>query len=140
MPLPCGGAEYTIWRKVVASPESGPWWVLWVRGRPWLVLTLKVFQPCVNQLTCWFCACLLDWVSCLTLVLVPSRSSSTPLYPFKMLRIRSVPQVPNFSDVSVLRLSLSLPRDLGARKKHHMFISKMYVPINNWDIMRPHIL
>jgi hypothetical protein len=23
-------AEYTIWGKVVASPEFGPWWVLWV--------------------------------------------------------------------------------------------------------------
>jgi hypothetical protein len=25
-------------------PESGLWWVLWVQGRPWLVLTLNVFQ------------------------------------------------------------------------------------------------
>jgi hypothetical protein len=25
-------------------PESGLWWVLWVQGRPWLVLALKVFQ------------------------------------------------------------------------------------------------
>jgi hypothetical protein len=33
--------------KVVASPESGPWWilwVLWVQGRPWLVLALKVLK------------------------------------------------------------------------------------------------
>jgi hypothetical protein len=29
-------AEYTIWGKVVASPESGPWWVLWIQNRPWL--------------------------------------------------------------------------------------------------------
>jgi len=28
--------------KVVASPESGLWWVLWVQGCPWLVLALKV--------------------------------------------------------------------------------------------------
>jgi hypothetical protein len=27
---PWSGAEYTIWGKVVASPESGPWWVKWV--------------------------------------------------------------------------------------------------------------
>jgi hypothetical protein len=25
MPLPLGGAKYTVWGKVVASPESGPW-------------------------------------------------------------------------------------------------------------------
>jgi len=32
----------TIWGKVVASPKSGPWWVLWVQGFPWRVLALKV--------------------------------------------------------------------------------------------------
>jgi len=33
--------ENTIWGKVVASPESRPWWVLWVESCPWLVLTPK---------------------------------------------------------------------------------------------------
>ncbi len=36
------GTEYTMREKVVASPKSGPWWVLWVRVCPWLVLTPKV--------------------------------------------------------------------------------------------------
>jgi hypothetical protein len=98
MPLPQGGAEYTIWGKVVASPESRPWWVLWIRGRPWwvlwvrgcpwLVLAPKVFQPCANQLVCWFFVGLCEWVNYLSLFLVPSRSSSTPLYPSKVLRVR----------------------------------------------------
>jgi hypothetical protein len=88
MPLPRGGAEYTMWGKVVASPESGSWWVFWIRGRPWLILTPKVFQPYANQLVCWFCASLLEWVNCLSLFLVPSRSSSTPLYPSKVLRVK----------------------------------------------------
>jgi hypothetical protein len=88
MPLPWGGAEYTIWGKVVASPESRLWWILWVRGRPCLILAPKVFQPCANQLVCWFCVGLLEWVNCLSLFLVPSRSSSMPLYPSKMLRAR----------------------------------------------------
>jgi hypothetical protein len=30
---------YTIWWKVVASPESRPWWVKWVQGCPWFVPT-----------------------------------------------------------------------------------------------------
>jgi hypothetical protein len=81
VPLLRSGAEYTIWGKVVASPKSGPRWVLWVWGCPWLVLTPKVLQPSANQLACWFCVGLLNWVSCLTLVVIPSRSSSTPLYP-----------------------------------------------------------
>jgi hypothetical protein len=37
-----GNAENTIWGKVVASPESGPWWVLWVQSCPWLVIALSV--------------------------------------------------------------------------------------------------
>jgi hypothetical protein len=37
------GTKYTIRGKVVASPKSRPWWVLWVRICPWLVLTPKVF-------------------------------------------------------------------------------------------------
>jgi hypothetical protein len=42
MPLSWSGVEYNIWGKVVASPESGPWWVLWVQSCPWFVLTPKV--------------------------------------------------------------------------------------------------
>jgi len=48
------GTEYTIKGKVVASPKSGPWWVLWVQICPWLVLAPKVFQLCTNQLVVWF--------------------------------------------------------------------------------------
>jgi hypothetical protein len=36
------GTEYTIRGKGVASPESGPWWVLWVRIYLWFVLAPKV--------------------------------------------------------------------------------------------------
>jgi hypothetical protein len=36
--------ENTIWGKVVASPKSGPWWILWVQGWPWLVLAPAMFQ------------------------------------------------------------------------------------------------
>jgi hypothetical protein len=105
-----------MWGKVVASPEFGLWWVLWVQGCPWLVLATKVLQPCANQLAYWFCIGLLDWASCLTLVLVPSRSSNMAFYPSKVLRTGSVPRDPNLSIASILRLSLSLPRGLGLRQ------------------------
>jgi hypothetical protein len=45
---PWRGAEYTIRGKVVASPKSGPWWILWVRNCPWLVLAPKVLKLCTN--------------------------------------------------------------------------------------------
>jgi hypothetical protein len=48
------GTKYIIRGKVVASPKSRPWWVLWVRGCPWFILTLKVFKLCNNQLVDWF--------------------------------------------------------------------------------------
>jgi hypothetical protein len=41
--VPRRGTKNIIWGKVVASPESGPWWVLWVQGCLWLVLALKAF-------------------------------------------------------------------------------------------------
>jgi len=34
-------------------PESGPWWVKWVQGRPWLVPTLKMCRMNFNQLVGW---------------------------------------------------------------------------------------
>jgi hypothetical protein len=39
--VPRSNAENTIWGKVVASPESGPWWILWVQSCSWLVLAPK---------------------------------------------------------------------------------------------------
>jgi hypothetical protein len=52
--LDVGLVERHIRGKVVASPKSGPWWVLWVWVCPWLVLAPKVLQLCANQLVVWF--------------------------------------------------------------------------------------
>jgi hypothetical protein len=40
--VPWPGTEYTIRGKVVASPKSRPWWILWVRVCSWLILAPKV--------------------------------------------------------------------------------------------------
>jgi hypothetical protein len=44
------GTKNTIWGKVVASPESGPWWIKWVQGCPWLVPTPRVCRMSSNHL------------------------------------------------------------------------------------------
>ncbi len=44
----------TIKEKVVASPKSEPWWVLWIRVCSWLARAPKVLQLCINQLVVWF--------------------------------------------------------------------------------------
>ncbi len=41
-------------RMVMVSHKFGPWWVLWVRVRLWLVLAPKVFQLHTNQLVFGF--------------------------------------------------------------------------------------
>jgi len=46
-------AKNTIWGKVVASPKSGPWWIKWVQGHPWLVPTPKGCRMSCNQLGDW---------------------------------------------------------------------------------------
>jgi len=59
------GTKYTIRGKVVASPKSGAWWVLWVRICLWLVLAPKMFQLCTNQFVVWFVQVnVSDWSAC----------------------------------------------------------------------------
>jgi hypothetical protein len=40
--------EYYMGGKVVASPESEPWWVLWVQSCLWLVLATRCSRMCTN--------------------------------------------------------------------------------------------
>jgi hypothetical protein len=65
----CRGTEYNIRGKVMASPKSRSWWVLWVRVYPWLILAPKVLHLCINQLVGWFVQVYVsDW----SLVILPS--------------------------------------------------------------------
>jgi hypothetical protein len=50
MRVPRRVTEYTIGSMVVASPEPGPWCVLWVRVSPWLVPTPNACRMTFNQL------------------------------------------------------------------------------------------
>jgi len=62
------GTKYTIRGKVVASPKSEPWWILWVWVCLWFILTPKVFQ---HALTNSFGLCRSVWINEL-LVHLPS--------------------------------------------------------------------
>jgi hypothetical protein len=50
MKPPRGAVENTIRGKVVASPKSGLWCVMWVRVSPWLVPTPNACRMTSNQL------------------------------------------------------------------------------------------
>jgi hypothetical protein len=41
--------EYNMGGKVVASPESGPWWVLWVQSCSWLILAPRCSRMWTNH-------------------------------------------------------------------------------------------
>jgi hypothetical protein len=42
--------EYNIRGKVMSSPKSGPWWVLWIQVCLWFVLAPQMLKLCTNQL------------------------------------------------------------------------------------------
>jgi hypothetical protein len=108
------GTEY-IRGKVVASSKSGPWWVLWIQVCPWLVLAPKALQQCTNQLVVYFSAGFV-WVNnYLSFFLIPSRSSSTPLYPWKCCEPGHMPQLLTLPPFFTLGSHLSLARSLGVR-------------------------
>jgi hypothetical protein len=84
--------EYTIRGKVVASPKSGPWSILWVRVCPWLVRAPKALKLHTNQLVVWFVQVRVNnW--CLSLFLVPIPELQHALLSPKCCEVRSVPQL-----------------------------------------------
>jgi hypothetical protein len=58
--VPWTGIEYIIRGKVVASPKSGPWWVLWICVCPWLVRAPKCSNYALSNLLFGLCKCV--WV------------------------------------------------------------------------------
>jgi hypothetical protein len=117
------GTEYTIRGKVVASPKSRPWWVLWVWVCPWLVLAPKMLQLCTNQLFVWVVQ--IEWmINCLSFFIVPSWSSSMPSTPSKCYEPRNMPC---FSVVLNLDSHLSPLRSLGVRHFSMSFYESSWV-------------
>jgi hypothetical protein len=76
--VPWLGTKYTIWGKVVASPKSGPWWVLWIHGCPWFVHAPKCSNYVLTNLL--FGLCKSVWVSEF-LINLPSPHLGVPTHP-----------------------------------------------------------
>jgi hypothetical protein len=80
----------------------------------WLVWAPKVLQLCTNHLALVLCRSV--WVDkACQLFLVPSQSSSTPLYPSKVLRARERALTPYSSVVFCLGLIFESLKELGVR-------------------------
>jgi hypothetical protein len=84
--------KYTIRGKVMASPKSRPWWVLWAQVCLWFVLTPKMLKLCTNQLVVWFVQVRVsNWCLSLFLILI-SELQHAPLPP-KCREPKNVPQL-----------------------------------------------
>jgi hypothetical protein len=89
----------------------------------WLILAPKVLQLCINHLVLVLCRSVWIIEAC-KFFLVPSRSSSTPLYLSKVLRARERAPTLYYYDVFNLGLTFESLKELGARQYNQwIFIS-----------------
>ncbi len=87
---PWRGIEYIIRGKVVASPKSRMWWVLWVRVCLWFLLAYRVLKLCTNQFVVWYVQIdVNDWM--LVHFFSPILKLHHTLLPLKCYEARSVP-------------------------------------------------
>jgi hypothetical protein len=94
---------------------------------PWLLLTPKVLQLCINHFVSVLCKSM--WIiEAYQFFLVPSQSSSTALYPFKVLRAKEHASTLYSSVVFNLGLTFESLKELGV---HHNYC---YNPIPNSNI------
>jgi hypothetical protein len=104
--------EYTIRGKVVASPKSGPWWVLWVQVCPWFVCGPKCSDYALINLL--FGLCKSVWIiELLVNLLSPHpRAPSHPSTP-KVLRTREHALTPFPFNVFTFGLVVESIKELG---------------------------
>jgi hypothetical protein len=82
---------------------------------PWFVLTPKMFQLYTNHLVSVLCRSMWVVEAC-QFFLVPSQSSSTPLYPSKVLRVRERASTPCSFVVFCLGLTFESLKELGVHQ------------------------
>jgi len=102
-------------------------------SRPWLILAPKMLQLCTNHLVLVLCRSVWVVEAC-QFFLVPSRSSSTPLYPSKVLRAKECAPTPYSSVVFSLDSHLS-PSKNWECVKVVVFLGncKITYGLNNWS-------
>jgi hypothetical protein len=100
-----GGGFPQVWAVVsLVSPSC-----------PWLILAPKVLQLCTNHLVLVLCRSVWVIEAC-QFFLVPSRSSSTPLYLSKVLRAKERAPTPCFSTIFLFGTHFWILKVLGVRQ------------------------
>jgi len=98
--------------KVVASPKSGPWWVLWVCVCPWFVRAPKCSSYTLTNLL--FDLCRFVWVINL-LINLPSPRPRAPTRPFtfEMMRMKVRTPTPSPSAIFTFGFTIESIEELG---------------------------
>jgi len=118
--VPWPGIERTIRRKVMVSPKSGPWGVLWIRVGPWFVHAPKCSNYALTNLLFGLCKSM--WV----IELLVNLSSSIlelqhgPLPP-KCFEPGSTPQLLLLLLSSPSNSQLNPSRRVGVRQFGYIF-------------------
>jgi hypothetical protein len=96
---------------------------------PWFVLAPKVLQLCTNHFVLVLCKPVWVGKAC-QFFLVPSQSSSTPLYPSKVLQTKERALTPCSSNVFYLGLAFESLKELGACLFWHViFLMLLYISL-----------
>jgi hypothetical protein len=90
--IPWPGTKYIIKGKVMVSPKSKPWWILWVYVCPWFVYAPKCSNYALTNLL--FGLCRSVWMIELRINLLSPipKLKHAPL-PLKCYKLKSVPQL-----------------------------------------------
>jgi hypothetical protein len=129
--VPWPSTKYIIREKVVASPKFSLWWVLWVRFCSWFVIAPKCFDYTLTNLL--FSLCKFVWVSdCLSFFLVPSQSSSTPLYPQSVASQGACPNSLCFRCFHIIFTFESI-KELGSASHMHL-LEFMFWSMSNDEV------
>jgi hypothetical protein len=134
--------------KVVASPKSKPWWVLWVHVCPWLVRAPKCSNYTLINLL--FGLCKSVWVSEMFVnLLSPIPELQHGLLPLKCCEPRSVPNFLSFCSLHVWthswvhqRAWRCVNQDLKAMYNGHLhiWISLCFYNKCFWNLPYPYII
>jgi hypothetical protein len=111
--IPWPSINYIIRGKVVASPKSRPWWVLWVCVCPWLVRAPKCYNYALTNLLFGLCRSM--WVIDL-LVNLPSPHPKALTRPFtlKVLWAKERTPIPSPFVVFTFGLTVESIKELGS--------------------------
>jgi hypothetical protein len=123
------GTENIIRGKVVASPKSELWWILWVRVCPWLIRAPKVLRLYTNKFVVWFVqVCVSNWLACHSSQSL-SQSFSTLLYPQSATSQGAYPNSSLFHCVH-LEFTLMFIKELGNASLEIWYFRPSYLFFN----------